>query len=150
MLKSIFDSIKQTDATHDAESSFYFLKEYFFYTDWNVYSSKHYSSDVVTYLTKSFCLAHGQINLLSIEENSNSIWSINPLGVFRYRMDQNNFWQEVGYLNKINGYLVEGAYWNNGFFYQVTDNKNLIEINLFIDETTKIRYKYPETPYRTL
>lgn len=150
MLKSIFDNIKQTDATHDAESSFYFLKEYFFYADWNVYSSKHYSSDVVTYLTKSFCLAHGQINLLSIEENSNSIWSINPLGVFRYRMDQNNFWQEVGYLNKINGYLVEGAYWNNGFFYQVTDNKNLIEINLFIDETTRIRYKYPETPHRTL
>lgn len=150
MLNSIFDTLKDTEATHDSEASFNFLKEYIFYTNWNFYSSKHYSSDLVLYLVKSFCLAHGQINLLNLEKNANSIWSINPLGIFRYRMDSNNFWQEVGYLNKINGFLVEGAYWNNGFFYQVVDGKNVIEINLFIDENTKVRYKYPETPYRTL
>jgi hypothetical protein len=150
MLKSILDKISVEEALHDAESSYYFLKDYFSYTDWNLYSTKHYPSDLVLYLTKSFCTSHGQINLVNLQENANSIWSINPLGIFRYRMDSNNFWQEVGYLNKIDGYLVEGAYWNNGFFYQVIDNKNVLEINLFIDETTRIRYKYPETPHRTL
>lgn len=150
MLTPIFDTIMDQSASFDAEASYSFLREYRMYSDWNIYSTKNYSSEIILHLARSFSLSHGQIKLIDLRETSESIWSINPLGVFRYRMDLNNSWQDVGYLNKIHGYLVEGAYWNNGFFYQVIDNKEVLEINLFIDETTRIRYNYPETPHKTL
>ena len=150
MLTPIFDTIMDQPASFDAETSYSFLREYRMYSDWNIYSTKNYASEIILHLARSFSLSHGQVNLIDLRETSESIWSINPLGVFRYRMDSNNSWQDVGYLNKIQGYLVEGAYWNNGFFYQVIDNKEVLEINLFIDETTRIRYNYPETPHKTL
>jgi hypothetical protein len=88
--------------------------------------------------------------LAHLDPNSPTIWASAPLGIFRYRMDSNNFWQEIGYLDKIKGYIVEGSYWNNGFFYQVKDKENIIEMNLLIDDQTAIRYNYPYTPHRSI
>lgn len=150
MIHNLVDNISDKDSTLDSENSYYFLRDYILYKPWHVYSTKHYSSDVVFHLCKLFTSSQGQVFLAHLNPNSPMIWSSAPLGIFRYRMDNDNYWQEVGYLNKIKGYLVEGAYWNNGFFYQVKDKETIIEMNLFIDDQTSIRYNYPYTPHRSI
>ena len=150
MIYSLVDTIKKAESNFDCENSYLFLRDYILYKQWNVFSTKNYSFDVISQLRKYFVDSHGQIFLSESTQNNSGIWSSAPLGIFRYRMDSNNFWQEIGYLNKIKGYIVEGAYWNNGFFYHVTDNEAIIEINLFIDETTLIRYNYPYTPHKSI
>ncbi|MDA0763600.1 MAG: hypothetical protein O3A39_04120 [Proteobacteria bacterium] len=150
MIYSLVDTIKKAESNFDCENSYLFLRDYILYKQWNVFSTKNYSFDVISQLRKYFVDSHGQIFLNESTQNNSGIWSSAPLGIFRYRMDSNNFWQEIGYLNKIKGYIIEGAYWNNGFFYHVTDNETIIEINLFIDETTLIRYNYPYTPHKSI
>ena len=150
MIYNLLDNMENTESNFDCESSFYFLRDYILYQKWNVFSTKNYSFDVISHMTKLFISGHGQICIGQLTVNSSSIWSSSPLGIFRYRMDENNFWQEIGYLNKIKGYMVEGAYWNNGFFYHVKDEKTVIEINLFIDERTLTRYNYPYTPHKSI
>lgn len=149
-MNSFYENISEELPSFDAESSFYFLKDYLCYKNWHLYSSTNYSFEIVEHLCKYFCSLHGQVFLTSNLDPTSTVWSSKPLGVFRYRMDKENFWQEIGYLNKITGYLVEGAYWANGFFYQVLDNKKIIELKLFVDENTSIRYNYPHTPHRSI
>ncbi len=150
MIYSLVDTIETAESNFDCENSYLFLRDYILYKTWNVYSTKHYSLDVVSHLTKSFADGHGQIFLNELTKTNSGIWSSSPLGIFRYRMDNNNFWQEIGYLNKIKGYIIEGAYWNNGFFYYVKDNKTIVEINLFVDDRTLTRYNYPYTPHKSI
>jgi hypothetical protein len=150
MIYNLVDIIDTKDSTFDSEDSYYFLRDYILYKPWHVYSTEHYSVEIVSHLCKLFTAGHGQVFLVHLDSNTPTIWSSAPLGIFRYRMDSNNFWQEIGYLNKIKGYIVEGAYWNNGFFYQVKDEKKLIEMKLFIDDQTSIRYNYPYTPHRSI
>ena len=150
MIYSLVDTIQSKESDFDCENSYFFLRDYILYKQWNVFSTKNYSFDIVSQLTKYFVDSHGQIFLSESTRNNSGIWSSFPLGIFRYRMDKNNFWQEIGYLDKIKGYIVEGAYWNNGFFYYVKDNKTIIEINLFVDDKTLIRYNYPYTPHKSI
>ena len=150
MIHNLVDSIENKDSSFDPENSYYFLRDYILYKPWHVYSTRDYSFDVVSHLSKLFTSSQGQVFLTELDPNSPTIWASAPLGIFRYRMDSNNFWQEIGYLDKIKGYIVEGAYWNNGFFYQVKDKQNTIEMNLFIDDQTSIRYNYPYTPHRSI
>lgn len=138
------DQFLNNEATFSAESSFYFLKFYQYYYDWNLYDSNAYGLYNVNSLINTFISLHGKINISSKENSTLSVYSPQPLGLFRYRMDSENSWKDLGYLNKIQGFLVEGAYWNNGFFYRVLDN-NVIESKLFIDDRTLISYSYPQT-----
>lgn len=138
------DNFLSNEATFSSESSFYFLKFYQYYYDWSLYDSNVYGLEVVNNLINTFISLHGKINISSKEKSTLSIYSPQPLGLFRYKMDAENSWKDLGYLNKIKGFLVEGAYWNNGFFYRVLDN-NVIESKLFIDDRTLISYSYPQT-----
>ena len=143
MPDTLFENISSKISDFDAESSYYFLQDLIKYQQWHLYSSDDFGLDFVQELTKLFVTAHGHVNLVNIKQNSPNIFSPEPLGIFRYRMTAENFWQEIGYLNKYTGYIVEGAYWNNGFFYKVVDDKKVIQIKLYVDETTFIRYNYP-------
>ena len=58
---------------------------------------------------------------------------------------QKNMTIHTSFLKKQPGYIVEGIYWLNGFAYQVRNNKFLLEVNLFIDQETKVKYNYPES-----
>lgn len=138
------EQIMSKDSTFGAESSYYFLMFYQYYSDWNVYSSDEFGLPFVNELTNLYSSLHGKVNISSKEKSVLSIWSADPLGIFRYKMDKENYWKEIGFLNKIEGYLVEGAYWNNGFFYRVLE-KEIIQSKLFIDNATMISYSYPET-----
>jgi hypothetical protein len=139
-----FQSILEKDANFSAEDSYHFLMCYQFYTDWNVYDSDILGMDAVEQLVSLYCKFHGKINVSSRRKSVLSIWSGDPLGVFRYRMDSQNLWKEIGFLNRIQGYVVEGAYWSNGFFYRVMD-KLVIQLKLYIDDMTLIGYSYPLT-----
>jgi len=136
------ESILNKDANFSAEQSYYFLMFYQMHTNWNIYDSNEIGFEIVNQLATMYCNLHGKINISSKEKSVLSIWSADPLGVFRYRMDSQNFWQEIGYLNKIKGYIVEGAYWNNGFFYRVM-NKSIVQLKLYIDNVTMRGYSYP-------
>lgn len=138
------ETILKNDATFGVESSYYFLMFYQFYYDWNVYSSDDLGIDETAKLLSLYSGFHGKINISSKEKSVLSIWSADPLGTFRYRMDDQNFWKEIGFLNKIEGYIVEGAYWNNGFFYRVID-ESTVQLKLYIDDITMIGYSYPPT-----
>jgi len=41
------------------------------------------------------------------------------------------------------GYIVEGMYWSNGFFYRVKDKEKTIQLKLFVDSTTRYYHSYP-------
>lgn len=53
----------------------------------------------------------------------------------------------------IPGYIIEGAYWSNGFIYHVRNEEfnqtnyvnDVIEINLYIDSKSRKNYDYPES-----
>lgn len=138
------ESILAKDAVFGSESSYYFLMFYQFYLDWNVYDSNVLGIENTAQLASLYSSFHGKINISSKEKSVLSIWSADPLGTFRYRMDNQNYWKEIGFLNKIEGYIVEGAYWNNGFFYRVMNN-SIVQIKLYIDDATMIGYSYPST-----
>jgi len=150
MFINLLKKISELDPSFDEENSYFFLRDYISFFNWNIYSTKNYPFEIIEHITKLFTDAHGQISLNDLAQTSNSIWSSTPLGVFRYRMDENNFWRNIGYLNKIKGYIVEGAYWNNGFFYHVLDDTKVLEISLYINDSTMIRYNYPYTPHKAL
>jgi len=139
---SSLESVFTRDSNFSAEQSYYFLMFYQKYADWNTYDSNELGFDVVERLATMYLNLHGKINVSSREQSVLSIWSADPLGVFRYRMNDQNFWQEIGYLNKIKGYIVEGAYWNNGFFYRVFD-KSAVQLKLYVDDVTMRGYSYP-------
>jgi hypothetical protein len=140
---NVFKDISSLNASFGAESSYYFLSLYQYHYNWNVYDSDVLGVDIVDKLTTLFTTLHAKVNISSQENSLLSMWSADPLGVFRYRMNSSNYWQEIGYLHKIVGYIVEGAYWNNGFFYRVV-GKDVIQIKLYIDDATMIGYSYPE------
>ncbi|NBP57695.1 hypothetical protein EBU71_14400 [bacterium] len=142
---NLLESLLDNEPSFGAESSFNFLRFYQFYYDWNVYDSNTFGFENVNTLVNTFVSLHGRVNISSKENSNLSIYSAQPLGLFKYKMNEQNQWKELGYLNKQIGYLVEGAYWNNGFFYRVLDKNVIIESKLYIDDRTLISYSYPET-----
>jgi len=141
----LLESLLNNDPSFGAESSFNFLRFYQFYYDWNIYDSASFGVETINELINTFISLHGRINISSKEKSNLSIYSAQPLGLFKYKMNEKNQWGELGYLNKQPGYLVEGAYWNNGFFYRVLEDNVTIESKLYIDDRTLISYSYPET-----
>jgi hypothetical protein len=58
-------------------------------------------------------------------------------------MTNDNSWAEISRLDPNPGFLVQGAYWSNGFYYLVSNDDFLLEANLFVDLFTKEQYNYP-------
>ena len=50
----------------------------------------------------------------------------------------------INHYKKISGYLVQGLYWQNGFFYFVKDETKIIQLKLFVDENTFYEKQYPD------
>ena len=132
----------------------YFLHQYLnTYRDWCVFSSKLLKKDSVLFLADLFAISHGRIEH---PENSNfDIWSISPINIFRYKLLENLGFDNLSYAideYNIPGYIIEGAYWSNGFIYHVRNEEfnqtnyvnDVIEINLYIDSKSRKNYDYPE------
>lgn len=148
-LINTLDVIKNKESSFDESDSFYFLKDLQLYKNWYIYSSKDYPLISVKDMANYFCYSHGMISLDPksdlTDEETNYFWSSVPLGLFRYKMLPDGSYSSVSFLNKNPGYIVEGVYWLNGFVYQVRNNDFVLEVNLYIDDKTKMRYNYPDT-----
>lgn len=121
--------------------------------DWFVYSSKTMRKDAALFLADLFSMSHGRI--AHPEKPDFDFWSIPPINIFRYKLLKNGNYDLLYYPHaryNDDGFIVEGAYWSNGYIYQVRNqelNKDnyldeVLEINLFIDKKTKTIYDYPE------
>jgi hypothetical protein len=148
-LVNTLDVIQNKESSLNEESSYHFLKDLQVYKNWYVYSSKEYPLKAVTDLANKFCYSHGMITLKSFEDKDDEeikyFWSSVPLGLFRYKMLSDGSPASISYFDKNIGYIVEGVYWLNGFVYQVRNNDFVLEVNLFIDDQTKVRYNYTDT-----
>jgi len=138
-MTTLLQRISVMDSSMDEEDSHYFLqvllKKY-----WNSYSSKNISIHEVISAIDSFVMLHAVVDLP--DKLAMKVWTPKPIGIFRYFMDSSLNWHHVLDLNPFHGYLVQGAYWTNGFYYLVSHQDFLLEANLYLDDRTKEQYNY--------
>lgn len=135
------EALSQLEASLYEEESYSFLAANCF-ADWFIYSSDELGLENTKALANNFMSLHGNI-LFPKNELAESFWSPVPLGVFRYKMLENGKPYLVDSFKHVDGYIVEGAYWANGFVYLVRDDNKIIQIKLFIDKKTKEIQLYP-------
>ena len=128
------------ESSYDEEDSNYFLET--IQKDYSIlYSSKEYPIDAVIESINSFILLHATISMPS--KGYGKFWSAKPIGVFRYVLNQDGSLGQYSIIKPLTGYLVQGAYWSNGFYYLVSHLDFVVEANLFVDLATKEQYNYP-------
>ena len=126
------------------EESYHFLDFYQGYKKWIVYDSDNVGLEQATALIDFFSQFHGKIPFPNTVLEKEAYWSTTPLGIFKYRMLDDGSYTLVNHYKKIAGYLVQGSYWQNGFFYFVKDDKQIIQLKLFVDENTFYEKQYPD------
>jgi hypothetical protein len=133
------------------EDSYFFLQEYQNVKKWYIYDSKEIDISVVKALVNQFVSFHAKIPFSSDvtqyflkDQISSRYWSTVPIGTFAYKMISNGYFYLVDSIKEVPGYLVQGAYWDNGFVYMVKDKTEVLQIKLFIDEETKNIHAYPD------
>lgn len=138
-MPDIIQRISSLESTMDCEDSHYFLKR-LQEDSWHCYSSRDIAIDDVVAAIQSYTLFHAAVSFP--EKLISKFWTPIPVGVFRYVMDSNGDWKEISEFNPFPGYLVQGCYWTNGFYYIVSNKDFLLEANLFVDQQTKEQYNY--------
>lgn len=136
------ESISVLDATLYEEDSYGFLAVNQF-ANWYVYDSDQLGLPFTKALADKFVAFHGKIYFPKHQQILDGFWSAIPLGILRYKMLSDGSPYLVDDYKNIPGYIVEGAYWTNGFVYLVREDKNIIQIKLFIDKETKEIQLYP-------
>ena len=127
------------ESSLDEEDSHYFLSQ-IQQNNWFSYSSKSLPIEEVTAAIESYVLLHASVALPN--NVVTKLWTPKPLGIFRYVMDSFGDWHEISEFKPFDGYLVQGAYWSNGFYYIVSYKDFLLESNLFVDIQTREQYNY--------
>lgn len=140
----LIEHISLVDPTLYEEDSYEFLQFFQLYKQWHVYDSLIDDYDKVYELTENFINFHGKIPFPEDLKLNDSYWSVYPLGVFRYKLLSTGACSHVAEYDTRPGYIVEGMYWQNGFFYLVKDDSKIIQIKLFIDSDTKKFHAYPD------
>lgn len=133
------------------EDSYFFLQEYQNIKKWFIYDSKEMDISSVKALVDQFVSFHGKIPFstdvtqhFSKDQLSSRYWSAVPIGTFSYKMLASGLYYLIDSVKEVPGYLVQGAYWDNGFVYMVKDKTEVLQIKLFIDEETKNIHAYPD------
>jgi hypothetical protein len=137
------DLISQLEPTLYEEESYGFLAENYF-GDWHIYDSDILGIEATKALANNFMAFHGTTTFPNKNIFFDQFWTPIPLGIFRYKMLHNGLPYLVDSYKNIDGYIVEGVYWTNGFVYIVTDQKTILQIKLFIDKKTKDIQLYPD------
>lgn len=137
------DILDSLDSSFYEEESKDFLIFYQLYKQWTVYDSFYHDPETVLTLTENFINFHGKINFPDDIPIKEGYWTTVPLGVFRYRMLSDGSWHIIEFSSK-DGYIVDGMYWSNGFFYRVKDKDRIIQLKLFVDSDTKFLHSYPD------
>lgn len=138
------ENIKDQPSTVYEEDSYTFLQYYQYAQDWIVYDSDALGIKTTCFLIDHFSAFHGKILFPDKEIIDDSFWSSIPLGIFRFKLLEDMSCGLATKINKVPGYIVEGSYWNNGFYYLVRDADQIIQAKLFIDQYTKTVRDYPD------
>lgn len=141
------ENISSVPATYDEETSYGFLQYYQFANDWYVYDSDELGVFTVKFLADKFAAFHGKIPFIEEKfpsEFVKSFWSALPIAVFKFKFLEDQSFYLIQSVKKVEGYIVQGAYWQNGFFYVVTDKEEIIQVKLFINQETKEKNFYPD------
>lgn len=141
------ENIKDETSSIYEEDSYTFLQYYQFAKDWFLYDSSEIGLNTTFFLINQFSAFHGKIQFPNKDIVDDTYWSSIPLGIFRFKLLEDMSCGLATKINKTPGYIVEGSYWDNGFFYIVRDLNNIIEAKLFIDQYTKRTRDYPELSY---
>lgn len=134
------------DATMQEDESYHFLAEYFRQKFLHyVYRFPALSYEDISILINNFTFFCAKVKDLKTDAKYSS--NI-PIGVFRYVLLQDMSWAPYYTVRRQPGFVVEGAYWSNGLFYQVRedtkDNFGVFEATLMIDPLTKNVYNFPD------
>jgi hypothetical protein len=143
-VQMIIDNFDRIQPSMFEEESYHFLSFYQGYKKWFVYDSNDVGIEQATALIDFFAQFHGKIPFPNTVLEKDSYWSTTPLGVFKYKMLEDGSYTLVNHYKKISGYLVQGSYWQNGFFYFVKDQAQIIQLKLFVDENTFYEKQYPD------
>jgi len=137
------DLICKLKPTLDEEESYGFMVQSCI-DNWFIYNSDKLGVENVKALANNFMALHGTTFFPNKNEFFDEFWTSVPLGIFRYKMLADGTFYLVDSYKKIDGYIVEGVYWVNGFVCLVRDNIGIIQIKLFINEKTKNVQLYPD------
>lgn len=145
MSVNVVEKLASLQPTLFEEESYSFLIFYQGLKTWYFYDSESLGLDFVNEQINKFSLLDGRIPFLKNISSDlfEDYWSSVPLGVFRYKMLSDMSYALVSDYKKTPGYIVEGMYWDNGFFYLVKDQHKIIQSKMFIDIETKQRANYP-------
>lgn len=141
---SAIEKLSNLQPTLFEEDSYFFLQHYQNHKVWYCYDSNVLGVDFVNSQIDKFALSDGRIPRFTNFDNEifTDFWSTVPLGVFKFKFLENMSYGLLNDYKKIPGYLVEGMYWANGFFYLVKDQNKIVQSKLFMDINTKQRANY--------
>jgi hypothetical protein len=137
---TLLDRISVEESLYDEEDSFYFLNNLLKDSNWIKYSSNEESLDDVVSAIQTFIMLHASVDIP--DKAINKFWTPKPIGTFRYILTGEFTWASISEYNPVSGYLVQGSYWSNGFYYLVSNQDFLLEANLLVDLRTKEYYNY--------
>jgi len=137
------DILDKLDSSFYEDESCSFLTFYQSFKEWIVYDSDSIGLPTVYKLAEKFINFHGTIDFPEDMVVKDSYWTTVPLGIFKYKMLSDGSPYIFDSIYK-DGYLVEGMYWSNGFFYTVKNKSTIVQIKLFIDSSTKFSHSYPD------
>ena len=137
------DTISYLEPTLYEEESYGFLAESYV-GDWHVYNSDTIGIETAKALADRFMAFHGTTAFPNKNDFFDQFWTSVPVGVFRYKMLPNGLPYLVDSYKDIDGYIVEGVYWMNGFVCIVREEETILQIKLFLDKKTKDIQLYPD------
>jgi len=145
MSVNVVEKLASLQPTLFEEESYSFLIFYQSLKPWYFYDSESLGLEFVNTQINKFSLLDGRIPFLKnvSSDMPEDYWSSVPLGVFRYKMLSDMSFGLLNDYKNIPGYIVEGMYWDHGFFYLVRGQDKTIQSKMFIDIETKQRANYP-------
>lgn len=138
-MSDLFLKTLAMEPTFDEQDSYVFLASKQL-EPWQIYSSKDMPVDKVVQMIDNFTMLQASVDLSHM--GMPKFWTVQPLGSFRYVMNSEGSFESYTSYKPVQGYLVQGAFWSNGFYYIVSVKDFILEANLFIDFQTKLDYNY--------
>lgn len=134
------------EATLDEQTSFNLVKNFTDVFPFFVhYSVEKNTFKTVLDLTTTFSTLHARVKV-NIDGFNQTIVSAVPLYVVRYKMLNNGSYHTISKAKSLYkpGYIVEGAYWSNGFYYLTREENStqIIDLHFYVDPNTKELNRY--------
>ena len=139
------ETIHTIESSLDEELSYHYLESFNKTSlDYHKYTFPEYNyEDIKNLINRYACFC---ASILDFKTNK-SYTSPFPLQIFRYLMMSDGTWATYYSKYKDLGYVVEGAHWSNGLYYQVRQDKrhpfDVHQVVFYLDSNTRYTYNFP-------